>query len=106
MTSKRRGRIACKLHIVSLADGSVPPPFTALSYVWGAPDFTVAIHVNGERFLVTPNLYEALKSIQTHWSEVFPDRNATSFWLWVCKIVSCFASAVCFEYGATLSDFS
>jgi hypothetical protein len=58
--------IVCELSTVSLDD---EPVFTALSYVWGEPEFTESIIVNGKRLLVTPSLAGALRDIYYHWSE-------------------------------------
>lgn len=39
---------------------SCPPPYLALSYVWGDPNDTKRIRVNGQPFLVTVNLHATL----------------------------------------------
>ncbi|KAJ8106738.1 hypothetical protein OPT61_g9341 [Boeremia exigua] len=48
--------------------------FTALSYVWGSPDAPKSIFVDGTRFWVTQNLYDALKSLRRPYE-------ASAFWI-------------------------
>jgi hypothetical protein len=49
--------IPCKLHGVALA---AAPEYTALSYVWGSPDATKAILLDGQPFSVRENLWNFL----------------------------------------------
>jgi hypothetical protein len=44
------GHIRCQMKTVGLSD---PPPYEAVSYVWGNPSHTVPIEVNGTPFGVT-----------------------------------------------------
>jgi hypothetical protein len=44
------------------------PSFEAISYVWGAPEFTRSMISSGGRIFLTPNLEEALRAIR------LPDR--------------------------------
>lgn len=63
--------IHCELTVHTL-DAKHPPPYTALSYVWGleppkgqqADSPTTTIIVNDERILARPNLLHALRSFQ------------------------------------------
>jgi hypothetical protein len=43
---------------------SVVPAFEALSYTWGDAKATTVIKINGVSFLVTPNLFAALKRLR------------------------------------------
>lgn len=43
-----------------VADTTCPPPYIALSYVWGDATDRVAIHVEGKAAYVTRNLNDAL----------------------------------------------
>lgn len=62
-SSKPIDPIYCSLSHVFLDDN---PRFEALSYVWGSPIPRRDIIVDGARFIVTPNLYEALKALRHH----------------------------------------
>lgn len=55
--------IVCKLEVVSLAD---EPAYSALSYVWGDPEVTQCVLVNGKRVNVTTNLASALEHAPKH----------------------------------------
>jgi Heterokaryon incompatibility protein (HET) len=46
-----------KLHTFKLGGA---PPFAALSYTWGDPALTSTIYLDGQPFLVRPNLHAAL----------------------------------------------
>jgi hypothetical protein len=50
--------VKCSLQVVLLDE---KPVYEALSYTWGDPDTTEAIHVNGTRVDVTVNLENALR---------------------------------------------
>ncbi|KAH8665719.1 heterokaryon incompatibility protein-domain-containing protein [Tricladium varicosporioides] len=53
--------IQCQLFDYSLQDlGKRTHPYEALSYVWGKPDQTLPIYVDGVQFPVTVNLHAAL----------------------------------------------
>ncbi|KAF7539834.1 hypothetical protein G7054_g1864 [Neopestalotiopsis clavispora] len=54
-------QISCTLEVVSWAPEL---RYAAISYVWGDPNITQAIFVNGERFEVTENLHSALWHIR------------------------------------------
>ena len=54
------GLIRCSLRKCSLDDN---PRYCALSYVWGDPNITRQIEVNGERFEATTNLVDALLQV-------------------------------------------
>ena len=84
ITGESRGKITCRLHTVSLADGI--PRFTALSYVWGSPTPNTSIWVNGAELSITMNLADALKSVTSHWQASFPDSDPADFRLWVDSI--------------------
>ncbi len=55
--------ITCKLHVISL-DSNTKPEYVALSYVWGNPEETAPIKVNGFDCKVTTNLESALRHIR------------------------------------------
>jgi len=59
-TSSTGTRVVCKLVTASL---DAPPKYEALSYVWGDPDHTVPITVNGTDFPTTYNLHLALERL-------------------------------------------
>ena len=50
--------------IFSHASLDSPPPFTALSYVWGDPKGVIPIYLDGHEFHVTTNLHCALSHLQ------------------------------------------
>src|SRR5436305_9826776 len=54
--------ICCNVQTVSLDDS---PYFDALSYVWGSPDDTAPIKVNGSCFHATKNLIAALRRLRS-----------------------------------------
>jgi hypothetical protein len=56
------GEISLIMNTVSLKN---PPPFLALSYVWGEPRFVYPITCNSQRLLLAPNLAQALRTIFT-----------------------------------------
>jgi Heterokaryon incompatibility protein (HET) len=61
--------IECRLSTASLA--TVPPPkYKALSYVWGDPNVTSEIVVNGISWQVTTNLAAALRRIRSNTDSV------------------------------------
>ena len=72
--------VVCQLHTVSLSSA---PIFTALSYVWGDPKVTERISLNGKSIAVSINLVPALRSVENHWQKEFPDRDRSTFRLWV-----------------------
>ncbi|KAH7341182.1 heterokaryon incompatibility protein-domain-containing protein [Pyrenochaeta sp. MPI-SDFR-AT-0127] len=53
--------IRCTSSVASLDN---PPPFEALSYVWGDPKGVIPIDFDGHDFLVTANLHCALRHLQ------------------------------------------
>ncbi|EKG14521.1 Heterokaryon incompatibility [Macrophomina phaseolina MS6] len=59
-----RARIRCSLTTVSLLD---EPDYEALSYVWGDPQSTAPIFVDGCVFLATVNLWRALRRLRRHY---------------------------------------
>ncbi|KAI1078102.1 major facilitator superfamily domain-containing protein [Whalleya microplaca] len=60
--------IICKLEYASLDEH---PVYCALSYVWGDPNVTKNIELNGKPFPVTVNLYDALRQIRCIQMEEF-----------------------------------
>lgn len=54
--------VSCELSTVSLDDG---PVYEALSYVWGDPQDTVPIELNGHVFQATRNLRSALRRLRS-----------------------------------------
>jgi hypothetical protein len=76
--------LQCRLSTVALA---TRPTYNALSYVWGDPVVTITeptIVLDGQRFVVTPNLYSALRHLR-------PPPGIVSICLWV--------DAVCINQG-------
>ncbi|QDS73470.1 hypothetical protein FKW77_008990 [Venturia effusa] len=66
--------IACELHHF---DSAKAPPYRAISYTWGTPEFSVAIALNGLSFHVRQNLWNFL-----HVAEYkYPNR-----WMWIDAI--------------------
>lgn len=59
-TESNHGTIKCTLEHVSLRDA---PKYTALSYVWGDPDITTPVLLNGVPCKVTTNLEAALRQL-------------------------------------------
>ncbi|KAF2497458.1 hypothetical protein BU16DRAFT_456493, partial [Lophium mytilinum] len=55
--------ISCTIRHVSLAS---PPPYVALSYLWGDATRVRQIVLNGYTFGVTQHLYDALLSLREH----------------------------------------
>ena len=53
-----------------------PPPYEALSYVWGDPEKTLPIFIDERRFNVTENLHAALRRL----------RDCSIEWVWVDAI--------------------
>ncbi|KAK2754451.1 heterokaryon incompatibility protein [Colletotrichum kahawae] len=74
------GRVRCQLRTVYLSEC---PRYHALSYVWGNHMDAQVAEVNGAPFLITYNLYEALKTFRD-----LPPNGLLSapFWLWVDAI--------------------
>ena len=60
-SSSENDKIECSLATLLLHDNL---KFTALSYVWGNPDITESITVNGKQMNVTTNLASALRHIR------------------------------------------
>ncbi|KAH7088033.1 heterokaryon incompatibility protein-domain-containing protein, partial [Paraphoma chrysanthemicola] len=58
--------IQCELFEYPLHISRSTHPYEALSYVWGDPDKTYPILVQGTRFNVTVNLYAALLQLRNH----------------------------------------
>jgi hypothetical protein len=72
----------CTLETFSFQQGV--PDFTALSYVWGDPDLTETVVVNGiSKIAVSKVLHTALQWLPSVWRGAFPDRDGDGFWLWV-----------------------
>jgi hypothetical protein len=61
-------RLRCTLRPVALLSESgralEPPPYEALSYVWGKPDFSSPISVNDQELYITPTLTTILTSLR------------------------------------------
>lgn len=58
--------IHCKFHTEKLSDN---PKYFALSYVWGEKSDPQKISLHGHDFLVTQNLFIALRRLRTHYSD-------------------------------------
>jgi hypothetical protein len=63
-----------------------PPPYSALSYVWGDPSVTEDIILEGVAFPVTNNLAAALKHAKFHCIHHYHDRDPATFRLWADAI--------------------
>ena len=61
-------RLRCTLRPVALLSETghavEPPPYEALSYVWGRPDFSSPILVNDQELYITPTLTTILSSLR------------------------------------------
>ncbi|KAF5494452.1 Heterokaryon incompatibility protein 6, OR allele [Colletotrichum siamense] len=58
------GPICCELFEVKVTDRGCDTPYEALSYVWGSPDLTHQIEVNGKELSITANLHVALSYLR------------------------------------------
>ncbi|KAF6796410.1 heterokaryon incompatibility [Colletotrichum sojae] len=63
--------LVCRLETLPMR---AAPPYEALSYAWGHRKASIPVTINGEPFLVRPNLHSALRALRRR------DRDAT---LWV-----------------------
>jgi hypothetical protein len=69
--------IQCQLFNYSLDESDRRPPlYEALSYIWGNPEKTLPILLDGHYFNVTQNLHAALRHLRDHSIE----------WIWVDAI--------------------
>lgn len=77
------GKVNCKLHIVLLTPDVY---YTCISYVWGDPNVTEEIIVDGVPRQVTVTLATALRHVKRHWTEIErksdPDLDTSKFRLW------------------------
>ncbi|KAF5547944.1 heterokaryon incompatibility het-6 [Fusarium napiforme] len=75
------GKVNCKLHTVT-----PDVYYTCLSYVWGDPNITEEIIVDGVSRQVTVTLATALRHVKKHWinieSKSDPDLDTSKFRLW------------------------
>jgi hypothetical protein len=65
--------ISCRLHQVSL---NSLPQYEALSYTWGTAKPCCAISIDGKKFMIRPNLYNALRVFR-------PLPAGESRWIWI-----------------------
>jgi hypothetical protein len=77
------GSVCCQLSTVAFTNPATKPQYSALSYVWGDASDTENITVNGKTVPVTKNLAVALRHVKEHWAFEFPDRDRSSFRIWV-----------------------
>lgn len=77
------GTACYRLHVTSIDEN---PTFTALSYVWGDPNVTKDIIIDGYKLAITTNLASALRHVKSHWQKAFPDRDPSEFRLWADAI--------------------
>ncbi|KAJ4269604.1 hypothetical protein NW762_001271 [Fusarium torreyae] len=65
-STESNDNLSCTLLHVDLRPdaGSIRPSYEALSYVWGQPDFSEPISLNGHPFFITPSLKYALTSLR------------------------------------------
>ncbi|KAF5685648.1 cytochrome P450 monooxygenase monooxygenase [Fusarium denticulatum] len=73
-------QISCKMVVAELHDQL---PFNALSYVWGDPNITEIIRVNGREHPVTTSLASALRCVPQHLSQ---SKHAAGQQIWVDAI--------------------
>jgi hypothetical protein len=74
------GHVEYRLHLATIGDDL---RFEALSYVWGDPNDTTDIIVNGIKTAVTRNLAAALGQVLNFWRYEYPFRSLASLRLWV-----------------------
>jgi Heterokaryon incompatibility protein (HET) len=76
------GEISLAMSTVALKN---PPPFIALSYAWGNPQFIHPITCNGQRLFLTPNLARALRtifaSVRTNSTTIYRKGEDISLWV-------------------------
>jgi ankyrin repeat protein len=65
--------ISCRILVYSLDDA---PPYTAVSYTWGAANANCTIQVNGHGFSVRKNIWRFLVQMRNQ-----PDRGSRKFWI-------------------------
>ncbi|KAI6089526.1 heterokaryon incompatibility protein-domain-containing protein [Hypoxylon rubiginosum] len=82
--------IQCTLETALLSTSGLT--HAALSYVWGDPEITRDIHVNGKPFPITENLYDALWHFRSN-SALLSDGRNSELPLWV--------DAICINQGDT-----
>ncbi|KAG5814432.1 hypothetical protein H9Q74_002677 [Fusarium xylarioides] len=77
------GKVNCKLHTVLLTPDLY---YTCLSYVWGDPNITEEIIVDGVPRQVTVTLATALQHVKKHWTDIErkgdPKLDTSKFRLW------------------------
>lgn len=73
----------CEIEHVSVA-GQNTPPYITLSYVWGDPNETTDINLNGQSFPVTTNLASFLRHMQVFMRRVF---QATESSPWLAQLL-------------------
>lgn len=79
--------MVCRLQVVSI---DAPPPYEALSSVWGNADDLQLITIDGNAFRVTQNLYAALKHL------LLPKGAVRVLWI----------DAICVNQGAEQGDLA
>ncbi|KAI7774074.1 hypothetical protein LA080_009311 [Diaporthe eres] len=79
--------LVCRLQVVCIDE---PPPYEALSYVWGNADDLQVVTIDGNAFRVTQNLYAALEHL------VLPDGAVRPLWI----------DAICVNQGPKKSDLA
>ncbi|KAF5581030.1 heterokaryon incompatibility het-6 [Fusarium pseudocircinatum] len=76
-------KVNCKLHTVLLTPDLY---YTCISYVWGDPNITEDIVVDGVTRQVTVNLATALRHLKQHWIDIErmsdPELDTSKFRLW------------------------
>ncbi|RBR12115.1 hypothetical protein FVER53590_29048 [Fusarium verticillioides] len=77
------GKVNCRLHTVLLTPDLY---YTCLSYVWGDPNITKEIIVDGVSRQVTVTLATALQHVKKHWTDIErkgdPKLDTSKFRLW------------------------
>lgn len=87
LSSSREQSITCRLQVASINE---PPPYEALSYVWGSAEDLQALTIDGHAFRVTQNLYTALRHL------LHPDGAVRVLWI----------DAICINQGVEQSDLA
>lgn len=87
LSLNRERSLVCRLHVVSIDD---PPPYEALSYVWGNADDLQDLAIDGHAFRVTKNLYAALNYL------LLPHGAVRVLWI----------DAICVNQGTEQSDLA
>lgn len=87
LSSSREQSIICRLQVVPINE---PPPYEALSYVWGSAEDPQVLTIDGHAFRVTQNLHASLNHL------LLPGGAVRVLWV----------DAICINQGAEQSDLA